>query len=216
MSAEVFYITGTDTEVGKTFVTTYLLNKYKKQNKIAIGLKPIASDAKIVNNVLVNQDALLIKKHSSLNLDYNEINPFVFQEAIAPHIAAKKINQEITLDILENKISKTINKYQNLVDYILIEGAGGYLTPINFNHTFHDLINKLSKKFTINIILVVKIKLGCINHALLTSNYIINNKLNYFGWIANDFDNNNEVDIENIETLKGLIKAPLFFSIPSC
>lgn len=215
MTAEIFFITGTDTEVGKTFVTTHLLKKYKNLNKIAIGLKPIASGAYFVNQQMVNEDALLIKENNSIELEYQEINPFIFKEAIAPHIAAKNINQELEIDSLVDNISNTINKYKNKTDYILIEGAGGFLTPINYNNTYADVLAKLGENFNINIILVVKIKLGCINHSLLTSEYLIKNNFNFYGWVANDFNENDNVLIENINTIARFIKKPLLFRIPS-
>jgi len=214
MSAKIFFITGTDTEVGKTYITTHLLREYKKNNKIAIGLKPIASGAEFINNQLVNEDALLIKEHNRINLEYNEINPFIFKEAIAPHIAAKNINKELKLDNIVASITDNIYKYQNKADYILIEGSGGFLTPINYNNTYADVIKKLSQKFSIHIILVVKIKLGCINHSILTSEYLINNNYNFYGWVANDFDGSDSVLIENINTLKNFLSVPLLFSIP--
>lgn len=214
MAEKIFFITGTDTEVGKTFVTTHLLRKYKQENKTAFGLKPIASGAEYIQNHLVNEDALLIKKFSNCNLEYSEINPFVFKEAIAPHIAAKIINQEIDINNLSKIVLNTINKYYDQADFILIEGAGGFLTPINFRNTYADLIKLLQVNYEINIILVVKIKLGCINHALLTEQYILNNNFKFHGWIANDFDITDQVLQENVNTLKKFLKAPLLFNLP--
>jgi len=214
MPAEIFFITGTNTEVGKTYITTHLLKEYKKQNKVAIALKPIASGAEYIDNQLVNEDALLIKEYNSLNLDYKEINPFTFKEAIAPHIAAKNINKELNINRLVNTISDTISVYKDKTDYILIEGAGGFLTPINYKNTYAEVVKKLSEKFSIKIILVVNIKLGCINHSMLTSDYLINNNYNFYGWVANNYDKNNLVLLENIKTIEKFLKAPLLFNVP--
>lgn len=195
----VFFITGTDTNVGKTFVTIKLLQQFARLNQKIIGLKPVSTDAPD----LINHDALLLQQASKSHLPLNVINPFVFKEPISPHLAAKHENKMLTSTKIKDYIEDTISSHP--ADYYFIEGAGGLMVPLNEHETWIDLLQHLPMK----IILVVAIKLGCLNHALLTNTVIREKKLPFHGWIANCMDPNCLYSSELIETLKRKMDAPL-------
>ena len=208
MKEKAYFITGTDTNIGKTYVATRLLTEYQQQGKSAIGLKPIASGAIQQHNALVNEDALLLQQASSINIPLPNINPFVFEPAIAPHIAAMQANITLSCQTIKEEIMRTMGNY--VADHYLIEGAGGLLVPINDTETIADLIKLLN----LPIILIVGIKLGCINHALLTNDYILQHKLPFAGWIANCLDANCAKQNAIIETLNKKMAAPCLRVMP--
>lgn len=197
------FITGTDTEVGKTYVSTKLLEYLNSQGLNTLGIKPVASGAMSVNNKIINEDALSLIESSSVKLNYDHINPFVFREPIAPHIAAQDIGVDLSVENIINELATALNK--DGVDYWVIEGAGGFLVPLNSNETMADLVKALN----FEVILVVGIKLGCINHALLTYNAISQSGLKCCGWIANIIDQNSLYIDENIATIRDFIDTPL-------
>ena len=201
-----FFITGTDTGIGKTFVTCILMQFIKFHHKRVIGMKPIAAGIDIKKGETANEDVNLLKYESSLKLKVGEINTYSFNEPIAPHIAAQKYNIEIDF----KKIKTHAATLKSRTDYLLIEGAGGYLVPLGESTSIADLVDELN----IPIIVVIGIKLGCINHSLLTIEAIIKRGQKIFGWVANILDNNMlEVDA-NISSLKQRIKQPLIATIP--
>jgi len=209
----VFYITGTDTEVGKTLVSAALLKVMSEQGYSSLGMKPVASGCENHMGELLNSDALLLKKNSTIALDYNEINPYAFQPAIAPHIAAKESGVSVTLDSLVQASQTIISHRANLT---IIEGAGGWHVPINTNtqHTLADFAIAINAP----VILVVAIKLGCINHALLSVQAIKVSGLPLAGWVANCSVEINDQQAartqENIQTLMSHISEPLIAVIP--
>ena len=197
------FIIGTDTEVGKTVITCAILSKYKN----ALGIKPISSGATIINNQLKNTDALSIMQHNSFTLPYSSINPWCFKSAISPHIAAK----EHGVTIKSHEISKFINntKKQHNEKYIICEGAGGICCPINDNETFLDILEQTNWP----VLLVVGLKLGCLNHTRLTINSLNIAKIKIHGWISNEIKPM-KAKHENIKTLQNIIKASHLGDIP--
>ena len=201
-----FFVTGTDTGIGKTFVTCILMQFIKFHHKKVIGMKPIAAGIDRKNGETANEDVNLLKFESNLKLEVGEINTYSFDEPMAPHIAAQKHNIEI--DFI--KIRKHAETLKRRADYLLIEGAGGYLVPLGENTLIADLVEELNAP----IIVVIGIKLGCINHSLLTIEAMLKRGQKVFGWVANILDNNMlEVDA-NISSLKERIKQPLIATIP--
>jgi dethiobiotin synthetase len=198
---KIFFITGTDTGVGKTTVASLLLENAKAQGLKCFGLKPVASGACQINKQWVNEDALKLHQAASVKLTYEEINPFIFKEPIAPHLAAKHEGKEINVKTIIDKIKSLLDLD---VDYILIEGAGGLMVPLNDTETFADLIKELD----IPIILVAAMRLGVLNHACLTAIAIEKLGLKFEGWIANCLQPDFQYLQENIETLEKLIAAP--------
>lgn len=201
-----FFITGTDTGIGKTFVTCILMHFINSQQRKVIGMKPIAAGIDRVNGQTANEDVLLLNNECSSELSLEEINTYSFTEPIAPHIAAKKNKIEIDF----NKIKLHAENLKKQTDFLFIEGAGGYLVPLNEKKTIADLVDVLK----IPIIVVVGIKLGCINHSLLTVEAILTRGQKIFGWVANIVDEDMLVADENISSLKQRIKQPLIGTIP--
>lgn len=200
-----FFVTGTDTNIGKTTSIVALINFLQNNNKTVLGLKPLATDCFEDNKILYNNDALQLQQASGLLPEYSHINPFRFQQPVSPHIV-NNLDRVITSDDIIKHCAKAIDIYQP--DYCLIEGAGGWLCPLNNIEDFSDIALKLDAP----IILTVGIKLGCLNHSLLTVESILTKKLNLHGWIANclepEFDNQ-----ANIDYLKNKIAAPLLGTI---
>lgn len=195
-------IIGTDTEVGKTYVCVYLMNQLKEQGLTVAGLKPMASGAFIKDDHLVNEDALALQETSSVPLPYEVINPNVYEPAIAPHIAAEQANKSLTVEKLAAQTKHSLAQINS--DIIFIEGAGGLLTPLNFNETWADYLKALD----IPVLLVVGMKLGCINHALLTEHYLKQQKIPCIGWVANCINPDMPVLQENIVTLEAMLDYP--------
>jgi dethiobiotin synthetase len=203
-----YFVTATDTDAGKTFVSSGLLYAWAQQGYQCLGLKPIASGCQMTVDGLRNEDALQLMMASSITVDYDIVNPYAFTPAIAPHIAAQQANINLHLPT----IAKQIKEQQKKTDYLLVEGVGGWLVPLNAEQTLADLASLLNYP----IILVVNIRLGCINHALLTAQAIAQQGLTLAAWVANI---NTEKDSmaciqENIESLKQRINAPLLASLP--
>ncbi|MEE4244209.1 MAG: dethiobiotin synthase [Kangiellaceae bacterium] len=199
------FITGTDTDAGKTFSTCLLAKYFNQQGLKTVCLKPVAAGAELINGELRNDDALKLRAASSEKLGYQQVNPICLEPAIAPHIAAEKIGQTLSID----RIEKSLNIDQYSADKLLIEGAGGWLVPLNDHQSFADLALRLTK----NVVLVVGMKLGCINHALLTVQAIRAAGGNCVGWIANQVDPTMAVYQENLATLQKSIGVPLIATV---
>lgn len=194
-----YFVTGTDTNVGKTWATLALMNHFKQQNLSVLGMKPIASGCEKIGNEWINDDALTIQKHGSFEIDYKIINPFAYEKSISPHLAGK--DNPANFDT----ILASFQTLQNLADVVIVEGAGGWYVPLNETETIADL----AKKLNLPIILVVSIKLGCINHALLTAQAIENANLNCVGWLAVCNDKDFSCIDLTLESVKKRLKIPL-------
>jgi len=204
-----FFVTGTDTDAGKTYVTVGLLKAAKRAGLKSFGLKPIAAGAEQIKGDWRNDDALLIQQASSVLLPYEQVNPVVLEAAIAPHIAAMKEGRLITASRLEGFIKGAL-----LVphDFVLVEGAGGWRVPLNDR----ELLSDVAKSLGFPVILVVNMKLGCLNHAILTAEAIARDGLTLVGWVANNSAETMPCYDENIATLSAMLTAPLLASIPWC
>jgi dethiobiotin synthetase len=196
---KIYFITGTDTDSGKTYISCQLLDYFKQQNKRALALKPVASGCHEKDGLLQSEDVLNLQKH---NLDPSlKINGWQFAPAISPHIAAKQVNCRLSLqDIADFCFDEQFSQ----VDYLLIEGAGGLMAPLNEEETWLDFL-KLTQ---IPVILVVGMRLGCLNHALLTDAVLNYNQISCVGWIANCLDKEMLVRDENISTLAQKMHMP--------
>jgi len=158
--ATSLFVAGTDTGVGKTHVALKLIQQARRQGLSAAGYKPVASGCDLIDDSWRNSDAIALQSASSIEMDYSLVNPYAFAPPIAPHIAASE--QNIAIDI--NLLCDNYRRIQDQVDVVIVEGAGGCLVPINENLTMLDLAQKLE----LPICLVVGLRLGCINHALLS------------------------------------------------
>jgi dethiobiotin synthetase len=204
--SKLYFVTGTDTDAGKTLVAAGILEKAKSLGFSTLGLKPVASGCDVTPQGLRNSDALLLQQASSIKLDYEQVNPVAFEPAIAPHIAAKQINKTIQAERLVGYCRGALFEKPELC---LIEGAGGWRVPLNDREYF----SALPKSLSIPVILVVGMKLGCINHALLTAETIRRDGLVIAGWVANQTSAMNHY-AENLSTLCAHMPAPLLAEIP--
>ncbi len=207
MSKNIF-ITGTDTAVGKTTVSILLLKKLEQLGYKTFAMKPIASGCTMdKNNHLVNEDALALQATASIFKPYPVVNPIALKEPIAPHLAAKLMDKRLSVALLTETITAHL---QAEADINIIEGVGGWSVPLNETELFSEVICHLK----IPVILVVAIKLGCLNHAILTYHNILQMKVPLLGWVANCIEQDALASSENIETLKQWIDAPCLGVIP--
>jgi dethiobiotin synthetase len=202
--AEGYFITGTDTHVGKTWVTVTLLHYFKKRGNSVVGMKPVASGCLMRDGRLVNEDALLIQQHGSLLADYSLINPYAYELPVSPHIAG--INNPANLP----RLVADYWTLQSLADRVVVEGAGGWYSPLNGREANSDLAIALG----LPVIMVVAIRLGCINHARLTYQAIKHSGVACKGWIAVCTDPDMTCWEENIQTIKTAVAAPMLGVLP--
>ncbi len=205
--ARSYFITGTDTDVGKSFAAAALLQAAQDAGARCFGLKPIAAGVIESTTDRCNEDALLLMQHSSVPLSYAQVNPVLLQEPIAPHLAAQREGKNITVSRLAGYCRGALMTPAELV---LVEGAGGWRVPLNRSETLADL----AKELKLPVILVVGMRLGCLNHALLTAEAIAADGLTLAGWVANKIDPEMSCYPENLDTLKFLLRAPLLAEIP--
>lgn len=202
-----FFITGTDTDVGKTFIACGLMQAFNEKTLKTIGYKPISAGCERVNGELENGDAKQLLAASSVSLSLSEVNPIAFEPPIAPHIAATQVNSVI-------RPQEIVTGWHHLAekspDVLITEGAGGWALPINQSQTLPDVLKQLPQQ----VILVVGLRLGCLNHALLTADAIKHAGFELAGWVANHLSDAMPVVEENIATLKTMIDAPLLGIVP--
>lgn len=203
-----YFITGTDTDIGKTFITRLFLAKAKLQQKTAIAIKPVACGTISTPAGIKNEDVAFMQNENSVILSDTQINPFLLQAPLSPHIAAAQENIILSAEAISQACE---DAQQYTVDYLFCEGAGGWLVPINAQETMADVAIKLKMP----IILVVGMRLGCLNHALLTVENILQHQLPLAGFVANQITaTSQECLAENIATLTARIPAPLLGTIP--
>ena len=203
-----FFVTGTDTEVGKTLVSTALLRAAAARGVETLGLKPIAAGCEQTPDGLRNEDALAHMAASTIRLPYEAVNPIALAPAIAPHIAAADVGLTVTSKDLVSHCMKLIQPKP----FTLIEGAGGWLVPLNDRESFADFALALG----LPVVLVVSMRLGCINHALLTAQAIASRGLQLAGWIANAAATAMDRKRENVASLRARINAPCLGEVPWC
>ena len=198
-----FFLTGTDTDVGKTHVACALLRRAHRAGRIAVGLKPVAAGTDERGD---NDDVLRLRAASSLQLPADIVNPYCFAPAIAPHIAAAEDGVEIDFD----RIAATVRSARQQADFVIVEGAGGFCVPFGIDRNGADLAARLQ----LPVILVVGMRLGCLNHALLTAEAIAARGLIIAGWVANRVTPDMLRFDENLATLEELLLAPLLGVVP--
>ncbi len=201
-----YFITGTDTEIGKTFITSALLRALGKAGNSTLGLKPIASGAEEIDGVLHNEDVNSLAAASSVKAPQEIVVPYLMRTPAAPHIVAALEN--VKMDV--QHIASCYQQAQQLADVVLVEGVGGFCVPLDDETSTVDLAQALS----LPVILVVGMRLGCINHALLTAQAINASGLRLAGWVANTVDPEMRFFEENVQALKQRIDAPCLGVIP--
>jgi dethiobiotin synthetase len=200
------FVTGTDTGVGKTRMAAALCSAFVAAGKRVAAMKPVASGCDSTPEGLRNEDALALHAAMNVRASYDEINPYAFAPAIAPHIAAAEAHRTIDFELLDRC-------YEGLClqsEITVVEGAGGWLAPLDGRQTFADL----AARWRLDIILVVGMRLGCLNHALLTAESVQRRGLKLAGWVANGIDPAFERPEENLRTLRAAIAAPCLGSFP--
>ena len=207
MAKEWLFITGTDTDVGKTVVACGFLAAANQQGLRTAAIKPVAAGCEVTEQGMTNTDALQLQAAASHKLAYQQINPIALEPAIAPHIAAAEAGVRMSA-------SRLVGYCRGVslmpVDMVVIEGAGGWRVPINSRETLADVARELECA----VIVVVGMRLGCLNHALLTMEAIRGDGLRIAGWVANILDPEMPRLQENIDTLKQCINEPCLGTVP--
>ncbi len=201
------FVTGTDTGVGKTLVTCGLIKASQAAGLSAVGLKPVAAGCELEGQNWVNEDARALQKVSSIAMPYSQVNPVALEAALAPHIAAARCGRRISAERLEGFCRGAM---MQKTDRVFIEGAGGWRVPLNPRETLADLARRLQTP----VVLVVGMRLGCLNHALLTAEAIAADGLPLAGWVANCIDPAMAALEENVQTLATLLPAPCLGVLP--
>jgi dethiobiotin synthetase len=206
MSA-AYFITGTDTDAGKTTIAAGLLHAARLAGRSTAAGKPVASGSSPSPDGLRNADALALLAECSLELSYEDVNPIAFEPAIAPHLAAREAGVDLSVSALLAPMRALLEKD---ADFTLIEGAGGWRVPLAGQGNLSDLAVALG----LPVILVVGVRLGCINHAVLSAEAIARDGLKLAGWVANIVDPHTSRLAENLETLAERLPAPCLGHVP--
>lgn len=202
-----YFVTGTDTEIGKTTIAAGLLHAARRAGLSTAAAKPVASGCQLTTEGLRNDDALALLAQCSVPLRYAEVNPKAFAPAIAPHLAARDAGVRLEVPELNAAVRLVLSKG---ADFTLVEGAGGWRVPLTGMATLADLACALQ----LPVILVVGVRLGCINHAVLTAEAIVADGLRLAGWVANVVDPHAARLQDNLDTLGERLSAPCIGQVP--
>jgi dethiobiotin synthetase len=204
---QAYFVTGTDTEIGKTTIAAGLLHAARRRGLSTAAAKPVASGCAMTADGLRNDDALALLGECSLALRYEEVNPLAFAPAIAPHLAAREAGVQLDVASLLGPVRAILAKG---ADFSLVEGAGGWRVPLADDENLSDLAVALG----LPVILVVGVRLGCINHAVLSMEAIERDGLRLAGWVANVVDAQTSRLEENLATLAERLAAPCLGRVP--
>ncbi len=196
-----YFITGTDTGVGKTFVSCALLRTFARKGLRAVGMKPVAAGCRLEQGALLSEDVEQLLTAGNVAATPQEISPYAFEPPLAPHIAARMAGKSIGLE----PILQSYAALRQRADAVVVEGVGGFRVPLNDNLDTADL----AKALQLPVILVVGMRLGCLNHALLTRDAIAQAGLTISGWVANEIEPDMPAFAENVEALAQRLPAPL-------
>ena len=202
--SKAFFVTGTDTEVGKTAVSCALLEAGRAAGLRTAAVKPVAAG---LDSDGRNEDAVQLMASMTETMDYHQVNPVALEPPIAPHIAAEQAGRRMQASQLAGICRGVIT---GPADLVLVEGAGGWRVPISPRETLADLTRALQ----IPVILVVGMRLGCLNHALLTAEAVQRDGLKLAGWVANQPGERMNCHEENLDSLRRLLPAPCLGEMP--
>lgn len=205
--ANAFFVTGTDTDVGKTVISAGLLAAANARGLSTAAIKPVAAGCDATPDGLRNGDALLLQQAMSLPLAYDEINPVALAPALAPHIAAEQAGRRLNVAQLAGLCRGVLMRR---ADFTLIEGAGGWRVPLNRR----EYLSALAVELQLPVILVVGMRLGCISHALLTAEAIARDGLTLAGWVANRCVADMDGYAENVVAIRERLRAPCLGEVP--
>ena len=195
------FVTGTDTGAGKTWISVGLLHALSLRGRRVAGMKPVASGAEQFADGLRNADALLLQSYCTSAIDYADVNPYVFGEPIAPHLAAERAGIRVRMDRIRAAYARLCAQSE----VVIVEGIGGWRVPLAPKLQTADLVRTLD----LPVLLVVGLRLGCINHALLTAEAISADGLRLAGWVGNAIDAGYEPAQATVGYLQANIAAPL-------
>ena len=198
--AQAYFVTGTDTGVGKTSFALAWIRALQQRGLKVAAMKPIAAGLEWIEGRWINEDVLALSAATDIKMDWQTMNPYAFKPAIAPHIAAAQEGVTIELD----KIGSAYAALAAQADVVVVEGAGGFRVPLSDKLNMSDLVQALD----LPVILVVGMRLGCLNHALLTTEAITHRGLKWAGWVANILAPDMPALEENIATLQATLPAP--------
>lgn len=199
-----FFITGTDTDVGKTWVTVALMRRFRRLGFTVAGMKPVAAGCERQAGRLKNPDALLIQENAAPALEYGQINPYAFELPVSPHLACGDVEVKLPT------ILAAFDDMKKQADVVLVEGAGGWLSPLSLTFDNADLAVAMQ----LPVIVVVGIRLGCINHARLTIQAVRQAGVNCAGWVAVEIVPARADFEANLDFLKSRVDAPLLGVFP--
>ena len=194
------FVTGTDTGVGKTFVATALIRALARAKVRVAGMKPVAAGAVQTGAGSRNEDALALAASANVAAPYHVINPYCFEAAVSPHLAAADEGVAIDTQVIRDSFETLLKE---AADFVVVEGAGGWLAPIGATQTMADVAIALD----LPVVLVVGLRLGCLNHSLLTKRAVKASGLRFAGWIGNAIDPDFECREENIATLERMLEG---------
>jgi dethiobiotin synthetase len=200
------FVTGTDTGAGKTLIASALLRAFALSGLRAIGMKPVATGCPMDARGRANEDVAALVAASNIRAPIDFVNPYCFEPAIAPHLAARQAGSSLSL----TRIRECYLSLAGLADRVVVEGAGGLLVPLGPHEDWCDLVKFLD----LSVVLVVGMRLGCLNHALLTAEAIRSHGLPFAGWVANRIDSAMPFFEDNLETLRQKLPAPLIGIMP--
>lgn len=201
-----YFITGTDTEIGKTLISSALLHALTQRGMRACGMKPVAAGAFLQEGIWHNEDSDILAAASNVKMPPNVTTPYLLRDAAAPHIVAAQ--EGVTIDLAH--IRACYDRIVAVTDAVVVEGVGGFRVPLTRNEDTADMAQQLG----LPVILVVGFRLGCLNHALLTAEAIAARGLVLAGWVANIIDAGMAHGVANMETLTERLPAPLLGCVP--
>lgn len=206
VSKFALFVTGTDTEIGKTLVSSALLYAFVQAGLRVAAMKPVAAGVTLHNGVRVNEDIELLRAQANIELPEHEMTPYLWDEPIAPHIAAQKRGVVMRAEVIRQAYLAAAQR----ADAIIVEGVGGFCVPLSCEENMADVAVALN----LPVVMVVGMRLGCINHALLTAEAIRARGLTLAAWVANTVDRNMPYRDENIQTLSEALAAPCLGRVP--
>ena len=201
-----FFVTGTDTEVGKTLVSCALVHHLRRSHARVVGMKPVAAGTVDTADGPDNEDAIALRAAGSVPVPRRLANPSCLPLPLSPHLAARAAGVAIDLDLLVDRY----HQLAALADAVVVEGAGGFHVPLDDTRTGADLAERLA----LPVVLVVGLRLGCLNHALLTAEAVRARGLRLAGWVANRIDPAMSAADDNIAYLRERLGAPLWADVP--
>lgn len=200
-----FFVTGTDTGVGKTRVSSALLHALQRQHNRVIGMKPVAAGTELIQGEWANEDVLALRAASTVRVPALYDNPYLLNLAASPHIAADAEGVQIDIE----HIAACFHALRQQADAVVVEGAGGFIVPLLEATGQSATSADLAVLLRLPVIMVVGVRLGCLNHALLTQEAIMARGLTLAGWVANRIDPSMTAPDANVETLRSRLQAPM-------